>query len=83
METVAFRNLSVTALSLVVRATVNDFVSSTTRSSRMGMVTTWVGMETLKVRVVVTASYSYPAGEMRRDRDASGKFKIVEVLRKS
>ena len=66
METVAVCNLSVTAVSLVARATVNDSVSSTIRSSRMGMVTTWVGMEMLNIRVVVTASYSDPAGEMRR-----------------
>ena len=87
METVAVCNLSVTAVSLVARATVNDSVSSTIGSSRMGMVTTWVGMETLKVRVVVTASYSDPAGEMRqcvqRVNLTEMPVEIVEVLRKS
>ena len=89
METVAFCNLSVTAVSLVVRATVNDFVSSTTWSSRMGMVITWVGMETLKVRVVVTVSYSDPAGEMRQRAHRVNSIemlvesRIIQVSRKS
>ena len=56
METVhPVWNLSVTALSLVARATVNDSLFSTIRSSRMGMVITWVGMEMLNVSVVVVA----------------------------
>ena len=89
METVAVCNLSVTAVSLVARATVNDSGSSTIRSSRMGMVTTWVGMEMLKVRVVVTVSYSDPAGEMRPCAhrvnliEMSVESRTVEVLRKS
>ena len=29
----------------------------------MGMVTTWIGLETLNIRVVFMAPYSTPAGE--------------------
>ena len=40
IKTVAVCNLSVTAVSLVARATVNDSVFSTIVSLRMGIVTT-------------------------------------------
>ena len=56
MATLAVCDLSVTAVSKVVRVTPKDLSFSTIRSSRMGMVTTWVGMEALKVKLVVTAS---------------------------
>ena len=56
MVTLAVCDLSVTAVSKVVRVTPKDLLFSTIRSSRMGMVTTWVGIEMIKVRVVVTAS---------------------------
>ena len=56
MVTLVVRNLSVAAVSKVARVTLKDLSFSTMRSSRMGMVTTWDGMESLKVRLVVTAS---------------------------
>ena len=49
-------NLSVAAVSKVARVTLKNLSLSTMRSSRMGMVTIWDGMESLKVRLVVTAS---------------------------
>ena len=49
-------DLSVTAVSKLVKVTPKDLSFSTIRSSRMGMVTIWFGIETLKVRVVVMAS---------------------------
>ena len=65
MVTLAVCDLSVTAVSKVVRVTWKYSSFSTIGSLRMGMVTTWVGMDTLKVKLVVTASQSIPAGEMR------------------
>ena len=56
MVTPAVCDLSVTAVSIVVRVTRKDLLFSTIRSSTMGIVTTWVGMEALKVRVAVTSS---------------------------
>ena len=45
MLTLAVCDLSVTAVSKVVRVTQKDLPFSTTRSSRMDMVTTWFGIE--------------------------------------
>ena len=56
MVTLAVCNLGVAAVSKVARVTSKDSLLSTIRSLSMGMVTTWAGMEALKVRVVVTAS---------------------------
>ena len=56
MLTLVVCNLSVTAVSKVARVTLKDLSFSTIRSSRMSMVTTWAGIESLKVRLVVTAS---------------------------
>ena len=56
MVTLVVCNLSVAAVSKVARVTIKDLSFSTIGSSGMGMVTAWVGMESLKVRLVVTAS---------------------------
>ena len=56
MLTLVVCNLSVTAVSKVARVTLKDLSFSTIRSLRMSMVTTWAGIESLKVRLVVTAS---------------------------
>ena len=56
MVTLVVCNLSVAAVSKVARVMLKDLSFSTIRSSRMGMVTTWDGMESLKVKLVVTAS---------------------------
>ena len=56
MVTVAVCDLGTSAVSKVVTLTSKDSLFSTIRSSRMGMVTTWVGIESLKVKLVVTAS---------------------------
>ena len=56
MVTLVVCNLSVAAVSKVARVTRKDLSFSTVRSSKMSMVTTWAGIESLKVRLVVTAS---------------------------
>ena len=56
MVTLVVCDLGVTAVSKVVRVTLKDSLFSTIRSSRMGTVTTWTDVESLKVKLVVTAS---------------------------
>ena len=56
MVILAVCNLSVIAVSIVVRVKPKYSQFSTVRLSRMDMVTTWVRMEALKVKLVVTAS---------------------------